>query len=100
VSLVSQLQTLILAVVIVALPVRSRAADILQNVPRDALGIVVIKNLHATDTKVAQLLKTFNARYPSPLVFIEAVTGIREGLDPQGDRTFKIRAPNSASGYR
>ncbi|MCI0333085.1 MAG: hypothetical protein L0228_07670 [Planctomycetes bacterium] len=60
------------------------AADVLQHVPHDALGFVVIKNLDATDTKVDRLLKTLSSPYPSPLVFLKAVTGIDEGLNTQG----------------
>ncbi len=61
------------------------AADVLQHVPHDALGFVVIKNLAATDTKVDRLLKTLNSPYPSPLVFLKAVTGIDEGVNAQGE---------------
>jgi hypothetical protein len=75
----------VLYTLLAILPTESRAADILQNVPNDALGFVVVKNLDATDVKVDQLLKTLSLGYPSPLVFLKAATGIDEGLDPQGD---------------
>jgi hypothetical protein len=70
------------------------AADVLQNVPHDALGFIVLKNLTATDTNVDQLLRTLNAEYPSPLIFLKAVTGINEGLNPQGDFLFAVLPPN------
>ena len=76
------------------LPTATRAADVLQNVPHDALGFVVLKNLTATDTKFDRLLKTLNVDYPSPLVFLKAVTGIDEGLDPQGDFLLAVLPPN------
>jgi hypothetical protein len=79
---------------ILSLCANARAADILQNVPTDTLGFVVIKNLNATDTKVGQLLKTLNAQYPPPLLFLEAVTGIREGLDAQGDFLIAMLPPS------
>jgi hypothetical protein len=62
-----------------------RAAEVLQNVPQDALGFICLKNLDATDVKVDQLMKTFGAPYPPPVVFLKAVTGIDKGLDPHGD---------------
>jgi hypothetical protein len=83
-----------LSIVLVALPTTSRGADILQNVPPDTLGFVVINNLHTTDAKVGQLLKTLNAPYPPPLLFLEAVTGIREGLDAQGDFLIAMLPPS------
>ena len=81
-----------LALLILA-PTTIRAADVLQNVPHDALGFVVLKNLTATDTKVDQLLKTLNAEYPSPLVFLNAVTGIDEGLNLRGDFLLAVLPP-------
>ncbi len=69
----------------VASPRGIRAADVLRNVPNDALGFVVVNNLAATDGKIDKLLKTIQADSPGPLAFLEAATGVSEGLDPQGD---------------
>lgn len=88
-----QLALLASLALLIFAPARVRAADIVQNVPHDALGFIVVKNLAATDVKVAQLLKTLNAEYPSPLVFLNAVTGINEGLNPQGDFLFAVLPP-------
>jgi hypothetical protein len=60
-------------------------ADVLQNVPQDALGFVVVKNLSATDGKIAQLFKTLGVEFPAPLAFLQATAGALEGIDPQGD---------------
>lgn len=68
----------------------SLGADVLQNVPNDAQGFVVVKNLAATDSKVQQLLTSVQADFPSPLAFLRAVTGVSEGLDPQGDCLFVV----------
>lgn len=86
----------IIGILILSQYAATRAADVVQNVPPDALGFIVIKNLNATDTKVGQLLTIFNGQYPSPLVFLEAVTGIHEGLDAQGD--FQIAMLPSGGG--
>jgi hypothetical protein len=85
---------LAIGILILAQHPTTRAADVLQNVPHDALGFAVIKNLSATDMKVGKLLAKFNAQYPSPLVFLEAVTGIREGLESQGDFMLAMLPPN------
>ncbi|MEX0612594.1 MAG: hypothetical protein WD738_24030 [Pirellulales bacterium] len=71
-------------------PVAIRAADVQQNVPADALGFVVVKNLAATDAKVQQLLKRIEAPLPGPLAFVKAATGVSAGLDPQGDLLFVV----------
>lgn len=63
----------------------AQSAEILQHVPRSALGFVVLKNLDATDVKVDALLNAFGSPYPSPLVFLKTVTGIDEGLNVEGD---------------
>jgi hypothetical protein len=84
---------LILGALIAILARPSRADDVLQHVPSDALGFVVINNLGSTDGKIADLLKTLNLEYPSPLVFLEAVTGIREGVDINGDFLLAVLPP-------
>lgn len=66
-------------------PMASRGSDVLQNVPPDALGFVVIRNIAKTDAKLAQLIKAFQSEFPGPLAFLKLATGVGEGLDPQGD---------------
>jgi hypothetical protein len=67
-----------------------RAADVVQQLPNDALGFIVVKNLAAADTKIDQLLTTIQIEFAAPLAFLKAVTGISEGLDPQGDMMFAV----------
>jgi hypothetical protein len=89
-----RLLTSAFVILILAQSLSTRASDILQNIPHDALGAVVIKSLHATDAKVGQLLTTLKAQYPTPLIFLEAVTGIRDGLDAQGDFMLAMLPPD------
>jgi hypothetical protein len=62
-----------------------RAADVLQHVPGDALGLVVIRDLAATDAKVQRLLNRIQLRSIGPLAFLRATTGIEDGLNTSGD---------------
>ena len=66
-------------------PAITRAADILQEVPRDALGFVVLHNLSGVDAKVAQLSTQLDRGLPRPLAFLKELTGISDGLNPNGD---------------
>lgn len=61
------------------------AQGVLHHVPKNALGFAVLNRYESTDGKVAAILQKFNLPYPSPAVFLEAITGIREGLNPNGD---------------
>jgi hypothetical protein len=62
-----------------------RAADILDNVPNDALGFIVIKNVGNTNDKTEQLLASLKLQFPGPLALLKMTTGVGQGLDPQGD---------------
>ena len=76
---------LLLVTIFATAATRVPADDVLQKVPADALAFAVLNNLDQTDAKVAQLLESLNAPYPTPATFIAALTGIRQGLDRQGD---------------
>jgi hypothetical protein len=60
-------------------------ADVLQNVPRDALGFVVIRNLSASDQKVQRLISNLQTEAIGPLAFLRLTAGIGAGLDTAGD---------------
>src|SRR5262245_50540435 len=66
-------------------PRTSRADDVLQQVPGDALGFIVVHNLAAVDSKVTQTGSLLGRDIPKPLAFLKQVTGVAEGLDSQGD---------------
>jgi hypothetical protein len=67
-----------------------RAADVLEQVPPEALGFVIINDLAKTDVKVAQLVERLNLPYMPPLVFLKAVTGIDKGLNENGQFLFAM----------
>jgi hypothetical protein len=82
---------------ITVFPAVSSAADVLQNVPHDALGFVVVKNMTAADAKVEKLLKVLRIEFPAPFAFLASATGLGEGLDPQGDFLFAVLPSEDAS---
>jgi hypothetical protein len=75
------------ALMLVFLPtlVAARAGDILEQVPGDALGFVVVHNLAAVDSKVEHVAAMLGRDIPRPLVFLKQITGIADGLNSQGD---------------
>ncbi len=75
----------IVLLVLLAAPGAVGAADILQEVPNDALGVVLVHRLADFDTKAKWLsLELRNSTF-SPLAFLKAVTNVQEGLNPEGD---------------
>jgi hypothetical protein len=68
----------------------TRAADVLQNVPNDALGFLVINNMSASDAKIAKLLASLKVKFPPPLAFVVSNTGLGEGLDAGGNLLFAV----------
>ncbi len=66
-------------------PILARGADILTEVPNDALGFVLVHNFTAVDAKVGRLATTLQRNLPRPLSFLQAVTGISDGLNADGD---------------
>ncbi len=76
---------LIVLLVLLAAPGAVGAADILQEVPNDALGVVLVHRLADFDMKAKWLsLELRNSTF-SPLAFLQAVTNVQEGLNPAGD---------------
>lgn len=68
----------------------SARAQVLQQVPDDALLIVKVKNLQAVSTKVAALADQFGVtkmkpEFADPLGALVNLTGIKQGLDKGGD---------------
>ena len=61
------------------------AAEVLQQLPPDALGFAVIRDIGATDGKLQQLAAALQLRTLGPLEFLRTATGIGEGLDPDGE---------------
>lgn len=72
-------------VVICAVATIGRAANVLTEVPSDALGFVLVRNLSSADTKVSQLATLLQRNVPRPLQFLKDFAGISEGINPNGD---------------
>jgi hypothetical protein len=62
-----------------------RGADVLEEVPNDALGFVVVHHLGNADAKVRSLSTELRRNVFSPLGFLKIVTGIHDGLNLNGD---------------
>jgi hypothetical protein len=66
-----------------------RAESVVDHLPDDALGMVVIRDLAGFNAKVEKLTKIFQdvapAPIPAPLPLAKAATGLGDGLNEQGD---------------
>ncbi len=63
----------------------TQAADVLDEVPRDALGVVVVRDLSQSDAKAAKLLTALGTKLPGPLAMLQSIAGIETGLDDKRD---------------
>jgi hypothetical protein len=72
-------------ILLVLAPAAARAADILNEVPNDVLGFVVVHHLNAIDAKAKWLSLELRNNTFSPLAFLKTVTNIQDGLDRDGD---------------
>src|SRR5215204_2363702 len=75
------------------------SAQVLQNVPNDAVLVIKIKNLKDVSTKVAALAQQLgvaglNPAMADPLAAVQQKSGITNGLDQNGD--IAIYVPSSA----
>lgn len=79
---------------------RVNSAEILAQVPRDALGLLVVRNLAETDAKAGQVLGAFGSRLPGPLALLKSIAGIQAGLDERRDMMIVLLpSPNSESDF-
>src|SRR5882757_8900285 len=72
-------------ILLVLAPVAVRAADILNEVPNDVLGFVVVHHLNAIDAKAKWLSLELRNNTFSPLAFLKTVTNIQDGLNLEGN---------------
>jgi hypothetical protein len=67
----------------------ARAEGIIDYVPAEATGFVVVRNLGATDAKIQKLMDIFgelsDEKPPAPLAFIKTATGLGAGINEAGD---------------
>lgn len=66
-------------------PATARSADVLQEVPNDVLGFVVVHHLTVIDAKAKWLSLELRNNTFSPLAFLKTVTNIQDGLNLEGD---------------
>ncbi len=78
-------------------PAALHAADLLDEVPNDALGFVVVHNLSAFDAKVGRLATTLHHNLPRPLELLQLTAGVSEGLKADGD-IMLVLFPESGDG--
>jgi hypothetical protein len=94
-----RIRPLHLAVALLLIAIRiADAAEILQQVPRDALGLAVVRNLSEADAKAGRALSAVGSRFPGPLALLKSIAGIQAGLDERRDLMIVLLPPlnNSA----
>jgi hypothetical protein len=73
------------------------AADVLQQVPRDALGFAVVRDLGRFDARATKLMGAAQVALPGPLLLVRTATGIGDGLDPARDALLVLLPPQNNS---
>ena len=77
---------LLLILILGSLATRTGAEEVTEHLPSNALGLVVAQDLEQVDAKVQQFCELFSIEgIPSPLMFLSFATGLKEGLDRNGD---------------
>ena len=64
--------------------------SILEQIPHDALAVVVINDLSDVSAKIEKIAKQINAPAAPPLLMLKTLTGIQEGLDESGSVALAI----------
>ena len=72
-------------IVLALAPVIACGADVLQQVPSDARGFVVVHHLNAVDAKIQSLSTELRNKNFSPLAFLKSVAQIQDGVNVDGD---------------
>jgi hypothetical protein len=85
-SAMRRLQTnCIILLLVFGTPVVAQAADILDEVPSDALGFIIVHNVGEVDAKIRSLTMNLRNNAFAPLAFLNTTTGIQTGLQLGGD---------------
>jgi hypothetical protein len=72
------------------------AASVVDQVPRDALGFVLVRNLSLADAKIAKAMGSLRLPLPAPLSMIKSMTGISSGLDLERDLLMVMLPPEKS----
>lgn len=70
---------------LVALTSAAAGKNVWDEVPTDALGAVVVRDLSRSDVEAGRLLRALRVPVAQPLALVKGATGINQGLDPHGD---------------
>jgi hypothetical protein len=73
------------------------ADSIVDQVPQDALGFGVVRNLSQADARIAKAMSALRAPLPAPLAMIKTMTGVSAGLDPGRDLLVVMLPPENES---
>jgi hypothetical protein len=65
-------------------------AEILAYLPPDTLSFALIRDAHESNDKITKLLGIFAEAVPAPLDMAQAMTGLSEGLNLEGDILFAL----------
>lgn len=85
------------AAVLLAASSFASSAEVLEQVPRDALGFIVVRNLAEFDAKASLVLGAVGSRLPGPLALLKSIAGIQAGLDERRDLMIVLLPPESDS---
>jgi len=87
----------LLLVVLLAAPPAARAASVLEQVPRDALGLALVRNLSQVDAKAGKVLGALGSRLPGPLALLKSIAGLDAGLDLRRELLVVLLPPDDDS---
>lgn len=79
------LAVLVTLLALASLPVEASAQEVLQRIPKNAIGFAIVQNLTEASEKFERLLEPFDVTFPAPLAFAKLVTGLDAGLDVSGE---------------
>ncbi|MDZ4659714.1 MAG: hypothetical protein SH868_19240 [Bythopirellula sp.] len=67
-----------------------QASEILSLLPGDALSFALVRNVQAANDKIVRFVSVFREGIPAPLEMAQAMTGLSEGLQLEGDLLFAL----------
>lgn len=84
---------------------RVGAQQVLEQVPSEAVGVLEVKSLQDTSTKVAKLAKSlgvdqFVPQFADPLAALMDEYGLKQGVDKRGDMAIAFFNPKQPGGAR
>src|SRR6476620_1707448 len=82
------LHRVVVLILLLFAPSAVRAAGVLQEVPNDVMGFVVLHNLNVVDTKTRWLSLELRNNQFSPLAFLTTLAKIHDGVNFDGDGLF------------